>query len=110
MGVNDCSFVYTLHAYHYNQQPSHLLRSATRIGYFESIWNNFMLPYIMLGNDKLFPVTVGLNGLLNQGAQQPAMYTTVVTGALLSIVPLVALFLALQRYWQVDLAAGAVKA
>jgi multiple sugar transport system permease protein len=77
---------------------------------FVAIWNNFMLPYIMLGNDKLFPVTVGLNGLLNQGAQQPAMYTTVVTGALLSIVPLVALFLALQRYWQVDLAAGAVKA
>jgi multiple sugar transport system permease protein len=38
------------------------------------------------------------------------MYTSVVTGALLSIVPLVALFLCLQRYWQVDLAAGAVKA
>jgi multiple sugar transport system permease protein len=33
-----------------------------------------------------------------------------VTGALLSVVPLVALFLALQRFWQVDLAAGAVKA
>ncbi|WP_305782525.1 carbohydrate ABC transporter permease [Symbioplanes lichenis] len=77
---------------------------------FVAIWNNYMLPYIMLGNDKLFPVTVGLSGLLNQGAQQPAMYTVVVTGALLSVVPLVALFLALQRFWQVDLAAGAVKA
>lgn len=77
---------------------------------FVAIWNNYMLPYIMLGNDKLFPVTVGLSGLLNQGAQQPAMYTAVVTGALLSVVPLVALFLALQRFWQVDLAAGAVKA
>ncbi|PPK98418.1 multiple sugar transport system permease protein [Kineococcus xinjiangensis] len=76
---------------------------------FVAIWNNFMLPYIMLGDDRLFPVTVGLHGLLNQGASQPAMYTTVVTGALLSILPLVALFLCLQRYWQVDLAAGAVK-
>ena len=76
---------------------------------FVAIWNNFMLPYIMLGNDKLIPITVGLNGLLNQGANQPAMYTSVVTGALLSIVPLVALFLALQRYWRVDLSAGAVK-
>ena len=76
---------------------------------FVAIWNNFMLPYIMLGDDKLFPVTVGLSGLLNQGASQPAMYTSVVTGALLSIIPLVALFLALQRYWQVDLASGAVK-
>lgn len=77
---------------------------------FVAIWNNFMLPYIMLGDDRLFPVTVGLNGLLNQGASQPAMYTSVITGALLSILPLIALFLSLQRYWQVDLAAGAVKA
>lgn len=77
---------------------------------FVAIWNNFMLPYIMLGNDRLFPITVGLSGLLNQGATQPAMYTAVITGALLSILPLVALFLTLQRYWQVDLAAGAVKA
>ena len=77
---------------------------------FVAIWNNFMLPYIMLGDDQLYPITVGLNGLLNQGANQPAMYTAVVTGALVSIVPLIALFLALQRYWQVDLAAGGVKA
>ena len=77
---------------------------------FVAIWNNYMLPYIMLGNDKLFPVTVGLSGLLNQGATQPAMYTSVITGALLSIIPLVALFLCLQRYWRVDLGAGAVKA
>jgi multiple sugar transport system permease protein len=75
-----------------------------------AIWNNFMLPYIMLGNDRLFPITVGLNGLLNQGASQPSMYITVVTGAFLSIVPLIALFLGLQRYWRVDLGAGAVKA
>ncbi|MBM2620947.1 carbohydrate ABC transporter permease [Actinoplanes sp. LDG1-06] len=77
---------------------------------FVAIWNNYMLPFIMLGDDKLFPVTVGLSGLLNQGATQPAMYTSVVTGAFLSIIPLVVLFLTLQRYWRVDLGAGAVKA
>ncbi|GAA0478608.1 sugar ABC transporter permease [Actinoplanes capillaceus] len=77
---------------------------------FVAVWNNFMLPYIMLGDDRLYPITVGLNGLLNQGANQPAMYTAVVTGALVSIIPLIALFLTLQRYWQVDLAAGGVKA
>lgn len=77
---------------------------------FVAVWNNFMLPYIMLGNDSLYPITVGLSGLLNQGASAPAMYTLVITGALLSIIPLVILFLVLQRYWRVDLAAGAVKA
>lgn len=76
---------------------------------FVAIWNNFLLPYIMLGNDKLFPLTVGLSGLLNQGASQPALYTSVITGSLLSILPLLALFLTLQRYWRVDLAAGGVK-
>jgi multiple sugar transport system permease protein len=77
---------------------------------FVAIWNNFMLPYIMLGDDHLFPITVGLNGLLNQGASAPALYTLVLAGALLSIIPLVVMFLLLQRYWRVDLAAGAVKA
>ncbi|MBO0984177.1 carbohydrate ABC transporter permease [Rathayibacter sp. SD072] len=77
---------------------------------FVAIWNNFMLPYIMLGNDELFPLTVGLNGLLNQGASAPSLYTLVITGALLSVIPLIAIFLVLQRFWKVDLAAGAVKA
>ncbi|CAQ02655.1 carbohydrate ABC transporter permease [Clavibacter sepedonicus] len=76
---------------------------------FVAIWNNFLLPYIMLGDDSLFPLTVGLNGLLNQGASAPSMYTLVITGALLSILPLIAMFLLLQRFWRVDLAAGAVK-
>jgi multiple sugar transport system permease protein len=76
---------------------------------FVAIWNNFLLPYIMLGDDQLFPVTVGLYSLLQQGAGIPAMYTLVITGALLAIVPLIALFLGLQRYWRVDLLTGAVK-
>ena len=76
---------------------------------FVAIWNNFMLPYIMLGDDKLFPITVGLSGLLNQGASVPSLYTLVIMGALISIVPLIAMFLVLQRFWKVDLAAGSVK-
>src|SRR5699024_3005616 len=76
---------------------------------FVGIWNNYMLPYIMLGDDSLFPITVGLSTLMNQGASQPAMYTTVITGSLVSIIPPIALFLLLQRYWQSDLTGGAVK-
>ena len=76
---------------------------------FISIWNNFMLPYIMLGDDRKFPLTVGLFSLLNQGAQVPALYNLVVTGALLSILPLIVLFLTLQRYWRSGIVAGAVK-
>jgi multiple sugar transport system permease protein len=76
---------------------------------FVAIWNNYMLPYIMLGTDSYFPITVGLSSLLNQGSTVPAMYTYVITGALLAIIPLVLLFFTLQRYWRADLSAGAVK-
>lgn len=77
---------------------------------FVAIWNNFLLPFIMLGDDRKFPLTVGLYTLLNRGNTLPALYTLVVTGSLLSIIPLVALFLTLQRYWRVDLVSGAVRA
>lgn len=76
---------------------------------FVAIWNNFLLPYIMLGDDQKFPVTLGLFTLLQQGSSAPALYTLVVTGALLAIVPLIALFLVIQRYWSLELLSGAVK-
>jgi multiple sugar transport system permease protein len=76
---------------------------------FVAIWNNFLLPFIMLSDDQKFPLTVGLYTLLMTGANQPSLYTLVITGALLSIVPLVALFLTMQRYWRTDLTSGAVK-
>ena len=77
---------------------------------FVAIWNNFLLPYILLSDDDKFPVTVGLYTLLNQGASQPVLYTLVITGSLLSVIPLIALFLSLQRSWRIDLLSGAVKA
>ncbi|GGT86297.1 MULTISPECIES: carbohydrate ABC transporter permease [Streptomyces] len=76
---------------------------------FVAIWNNFLLPFIMLGDDERFPMTVGLFTLLKQGAGQPALYTLVITGALLAIVPLIALFFVIQRFWSLDLLSGAVK-
>ncbi|HEX8629426.1 MAG TPA: carbohydrate ABC transporter permease [Catenuloplanes sp.] len=77
---------------------------------FVAIWNNFLLPFVMLSSDRKFPVTVGLYTLLNQGSTTPALYSLVIIGSLLSIIPLVVLFLSLQRYWRVDLMSGAVKA
>lgn len=76
---------------------------------FVAIWNNFLLPFVMLADDGKFPVTVGLLTLLNQGQTVPALYSVVIIGVLISIVPLIALFLTLQRYWRLDLVSGAVK-
>lgn len=76
---------------------------------FVAIWNNFLLPFVMLTDEELFPLPVGLWNLLNQGSNEPALYTLAVTGALLSLLPLVAVFLLLQRYWRADLLSGALK-
>ncbi|MER6563543.1 carbohydrate ABC transporter permease [Streptomyces sp. NPDC001027] len=76
---------------------------------FVAVWNNFLLPYIMLSDDEKFPITLGLFTLLEQGANQPALYTLVITGAFLAVIPLVALFLVVQRFWSLDLLSGAVK-
>lgn len=77
---------------------------------FIGIWNNFLLPFVMLNRDQLFPVTEGLYGLLIITGGQAAQYSIVIAGVLVSIVPLAILFLSLQRYWRVDLLSGGVKA
>ncbi len=77
---------------------------------FIGIWNNFLLPYVMLNRDQLFPLTEGLYGLLIITGGQAAQYSIVIAGVLVSIVPLAILFLSLQRYWRVDLLSGGVKA
>ncbi|MEU1263677.1 carbohydrate ABC transporter permease [Streptomyces cellulosae] len=76
---------------------------------FVAVWNNFLLPFVMLSDDEKFPITLGLYTLLEQGSSQPALYTLVITGAFLAVVPLVALFLVVQRFWSLDLLSGAVK-
>lgn len=74
-------------------------------------WNNYFLPLIMLKNPSWYPLTLGLNAWNAQAATAggQAIFNLVITGSLLTILPLVAAFLLLQRYWQSGLAAGSVK-
>ncbi|MAM53928.1 MAG: sugar ABC transporter permease [Microbacterium sp.] len=75
-------------------------------------WNNYFLPLIMLNTSDLYPVTVGLAQLqaaASAGGGAQALFSTVITGSFVSIVPLIVAFLFLQRYWQSGLATGSVK-
>ncbi|MEN3320504.1 MAG: multiple sugar transport system permease protein [Mycobacterium sp.] len=75
-------------------------------------WNNYFLPLIMLNDPKWYPVTVGLaqwNAQASGGGGAQALFNLVITGALLSVLPLIAAFLLLQRFWQSGLSSGAVK-
>jgi multiple sugar transport system permease protein len=74
-------------------------------------WNNYFLPLFMLSDPQWYPLTVGLSQWTAQasGVGAQPIYNLVITGALLTIVPIVIAFLVLQRFWQSGLSAGSVK-
>ncbi|MER5750503.1 carbohydrate ABC transporter permease [Streptomyces sp. NPDC002088] len=74
-------------------------------------WNNYFLPLIMLKDSDWYPLTLGLS-VWNSQAETiggDVIFNLVITGSLLTILPLIAAFLLLQKYWQSGLAAGSVK-
>jgi multiple sugar transport system permease protein len=76
---------------------------------FVGIWNNFFLPMVMLQKESLFPITLGLFEWNGQTARVPMLQESVITGSLVSIVPLIVVFILLQRFWRTGLASGALK-
>ncbi|MFT0762937.1 carbohydrate ABC transporter permease [Actinomyces sp. F1_1611] len=76
---------------------------------FVGIWNNFMLPLIMLQNRKLVPVSLGMSFWQGYTKTTPTFTPMVITGSLLSVIPLLVAFIALQRFWKAGLTAGSVK-
>ncbi|WP_036964479.1 carbohydrate ABC transporter permease [Promicromonospora kroppenstedtii] len=75
-------------------------------------WNNYFLPLIMLNDPDLYPLVLGLYQWLADasGIGAQPVFNLVITGSFLTIVPIVVVFLVLQRYWQSGLNAGSVKA
>jgi multiple sugar transport system permease protein len=79
-----------------------------------SCWNNYFLPLVMLSDNRLFPVTVGI-GLWQSTASTygaaggQSLWSIIVLGALVSVIPLIIAFLTLQRYWRGGLAIGSLK-
>ncbi|HXV92809.1 MAG TPA: carbohydrate ABC transporter permease [Pseudonocardia sp.] len=76
---------------------------------FVAVWNNFLLPLIMLQDQRLFPLTYGLYLWQTQVSRDPALQTLTIVGSLVSVVPLVITFLVLQRFWRAGLTAGSIK-
>jgi multiple sugar transport system permease protein len=66
---------------------------------FVAIWNNYFLPLVMLNNEKLFPITVGL--VVDRFLAIP--------GSLVSTIPLLIGCVFLQHYWRAGLGTGSVK-
>ncbi|MDX3180396.1 carbohydrate ABC transporter permease [Streptomyces sp. ME02-7008A-1] len=74
-----------------------------------AIWNNFFLPMVMLSDQDLYPVSLGLYSWNSSASVSPEYYPVVIMGSLLAVVPLILAFALLQRFWRSALTAGAVK-
>ncbi|MET8744849.1 carbohydrate ABC transporter permease [Streptomyces sp. NPDC004728] len=74
-----------------------------------AIWNNFFLPMVMLSDQHLYPVSLGLYAWNSAAVVSPEYYPVVIMGSLLAVLPLILAFALLQRFWKSGLTAGAVK-
>jgi len=75
-----------------------------------AVWNNYFLPLLIFNVNTKYPLTVGLglwsNRAVNSGNAN--LYPMLVVGGLVTIVPLIALFLILQRYWRGGMLLGSI--
>jgi multiple sugar transport system permease protein len=73
---------------------------------FVNTWNDYMGPFIYLSSNHLWTVQIGLRSFIGQYSAQYAM---IMTGSVISIVPILLIFLAGQRYFIAGIATSGLK-
>ncbi len=73
---------------------------------FLGSWNDFMWPLIVLSDSELHPLPVALANLAREHVQDNEL---MMAGAVLTVLPVLLLFLSLQRYYLQGLLLGSVK-
>lgn len=69
-------------------------------------WNNFLWPLLVLRSNDMFTLPIGLATLLTPYGNN---YDVLIAGSVLTIIPIVILFLFFQRYFIAGLTTGGVK-
>jgi multiple sugar transport system permease protein len=73
---------------------------------FLATWNDFMWPLIVLSDDRRYTLPVALAGLVGEHAQDVEL---MMAGAVITVLPVLVLFLMLQRYYVEGVTEGSVK-
>jgi multiple sugar transport system permease protein len=73
---------------------------------FLGVWNDFMWPLIVLTDQELYTLPVALAALSREHVQDNEL---MMAGSVLTVLPVLLLFLVLQRYYLQGLLAGSVK-
>ncbi|MDR7811758.1 carbohydrate ABC transporter permease [Lacrimispora sp.] len=69
-------------------------------------WNNYLWPLLVIRSSEKYPLTLGLNTLINPYGDN---YSLLIVGSVFSVVPIFLLFVAFQKYFIEGMMAGAVK-
>ncbi|MDF2885295.1 MAG: sugar transporter permease protein [Clostridiaceae bacterium] len=80
--------------------------STLTIFTFVGVWNDFMGPLIYLNSEKLKTIQVGLRMFISQYS---AEYSLIMAASLISLIPVLIIFIALQRFFVEGIAATGVK-
>jgi len=73
---------------------------------FMGTWNDFMWPLIVLADDRLYTLPVALANLAGEHVQDTEL---MMAGAVLTVLPVMLLFVFLQRYYVAGIMSGGVK-
>jgi putative chitobiose transport system permease protein len=79
--------------------------AALSVFSFISVWNSFVWPLIVLNNNNLYPIALGLNYLAGTFGTD---VKTLCAGTVLALIPVIGFYLAMQKYFIAGLQ-GAVK-
>jgi ABC-type glycerol-3-phosphate transport system permease component len=74
--------------------------------FFTTSWNDYIWPLVVLSEDRMFTVSLGLPTLVGPYSQE---YGAVMAGSFLSTVPIMIIFLIMQRRFIEGITQGAVK-
>jgi len=73
---------------------------------FLATWNDFLWPLVVLSDSRRYTLPVALAGLVGEHVQDTEL---MMAGAVVTVVPVLIVFLALQRYYIRGVTAGSVK-
>jgi len=85
-----------------------MLPSFAAMGIFVGMasWNNFLWPMVVLRSARKFTLPIGLNTLVTPYGNN---FDVLLAGAVLSVIPILVLFLFFQKYFISGMSAGGVK-
>jgi ABC-type glycerol-3-phosphate transport system permease component len=78
---------------------------------FRSAWSEYLMPYIFtLGDQSKWPLVVGVVSLKSMGGESAVAWDLMLAGISISIIPMMIVYLSLNRFFITGLTEGSIKA